>query len=166
MQLLQVLRDATSNAGGTFSRGGTKLIEEYPDGHTMRTYYRSLQKPWDILAPETGPVKEYYKVRDTNKGQFAGDRINFPVWRRRFIATVHAKRMLISDKALALSMALDKKNDTLAALIRGLHYDATTYAGMIAELERLWGGPDQEIAMTVTELFKGGKIQLTALESV
>jgi hypothetical protein len=47
--------------------------------------------------------------------------------------------MLISDKALALSMALDKKNDTLAALIRELHYDPTTYAGMIAELERLWG---------------------------
>jgi hypothetical protein len=74
--------------------------------------------------------------------------------------------MLISDKALALSMALDKKNDTLAALIRGLHYDQTTYAGMIAELERLWGGPDQEITTTATELFKGGKIQLTALESV
>jgi hypothetical protein len=102
MQLLQVLRDATSNAGGTFSGGGTKLIEEYLDGHTMRTYYRSLQKPWDILPPETGPVKQYYKVRDANKDQSAGDRINFPVWRRRFIATVHATHMLISDKALAL----------------------------------------------------------------
>jgi hypothetical protein len=63
-------------------------------------------------------------------------------------------------------MALDKKNDSLAALIRGLHYDTTTYAGMIAELERPWGGLDQEIATTATELFKGGKIQLTALESV
>jgi hypothetical protein len=54
--------------------------------------------------------------------------------------------MLISDKALALSMALDKKNETLASMIRGLHYNPITYAGIIAELERLWGGQDQEIA--------------------
>jgi hypothetical protein len=55
-----------------------------------------------------GPVKEYYKVGDASKDQFAGDRINFPVWRRRFLATVHLSRTLILDKALALSMALDK----------------------------------------------------------
>jgi hypothetical protein len=90
MQLLQVLRDATSTAGGGGFGAGTKLIEEYPDGHTMRTFYKSLVQPWDIIPPETGPVKEYYKVRDANKDQFAGDRINFPVWRRRFLATVHS----------------------------------------------------------------------------
>jgi hypothetical protein len=111
MQLFQVLRDATSTAGGGGFGPGAKLIEEYPDRHTMRTFYRSLVQPWDIIPPETGPVKEYYKVRDANKDQFAGDRINFPVWRRRFLATVHSSRMLISDKALALSMALDKKKE-------------------------------------------------------
>jgi hypothetical protein len=108
MQLLQVLRDATSTAGGGGFGAGTKLIEAYPDGHTMRTFYKSLVQPWDIIPPETGSVKEYYKVRDANKHQFAGDRIKFPVWRRRFLATVHSSRMLISDKGLALSMALDK----------------------------------------------------------
>jgi hypothetical protein len=166
MQLLQVLRDATSTAGGGGFGAGTKLMEEYPDGHTMRTFYKSLVQPWDIIPPETGPVKEHYKVRDANKDQFAGDRINFPVWRRRFLATVHSSRMLILDKALALSMALDKKNETLASMIRGLHYDPITYAGLIAELERLWGGPDQEIAITAADLFKGSKVQLTSLESV
>jgi hypothetical protein len=65
--------------------------------------------------------------------------LSYPVWRRRFIATVHSQRMLISDKALALSTALDRKNETLGAMIGGLHYDPTTYAGLIAELERLYG---------------------------
>jgi hypothetical protein len=166
MLLLQVLRDATSTAGGGGFGAGTQLVEEYPDGHTMRTFYKSLVQPWDIIPPETGPVKEYYKVRDANKDQFAGDRINFPVWRRRFWATVHSSRMLILDKALALSMALDKKNDTLASMIRGLHYDPITYAGITAELERFWGGLDQEIATTAADLFKGSKVQLTSLESV
>jgi hypothetical protein len=155
MQLLQVLRDATSTAGGGGFGAGTKLIEEYPDGRTMRTFYKSLVQQWNIISPETGPVNEYYKVRDANKDQFAGDRINFPVWRRRFLATVHLLRMLILDKALALSMALDKKNETLASMIRGLHYHPITYAAIIAGLERLWGGPDQEIATTAADLFLG-----------
>jgi hypothetical protein len=132
----------------------------------MRTFYKSLVQPWDIILKETGPVKKYYKLRDANKDQFAGDRINFPVWRRRFLAMVHSSRMLILDKALALSMALDKKNETLASMIRGSHYNPITYAGIIAELERLWGGLDQEIATTAADLFKGSKVQLTSLESV
>jgi hypothetical protein len=85
-------------------------------------------------------VKDYYKVKDLNKDQFAGDIMNYPVCRRRFIATVHSQRMLISDKALALSTALDKKVDLLGNMIRGLHYDPTTSAILIAELERLYGG--------------------------
>jgi hypothetical protein len=108
MQLLQVLRDASVNIS-SYSGKETKVNEEHPDGHTQRTYYRSLSAPWDILPPDHGPVKEYYKVKDANKDKFEGDRLNYPIWRRRFIATVHAQRMLISDKALALSTALDKK---------------------------------------------------------
>jgi hypothetical protein len=82
-------------------------------------------------------VKEYYKVKDSNKDQFAGDIMNYPVWRQRFIATVNSQRMLISDKALALSTTLDKKVDFLGNMIQGLHYDPTTYTILIAELERL-----------------------------
>jgi hypothetical protein len=51
-------------------------------------------------------------------------------------------------------------------MIRGLHYDPTTYAILIAELERLYGGADQEIAATALDLFKGAKVQLASLESV
>jgi hypothetical protein len=69
---------------------------------------------------------------------------------------VHSQRMLISDKALALSTALDKKVDLLGNLIRGLHYDPMTYTILIAELERLYGGANQEIATTALDLFKGG----------
>jgi hypothetical protein len=94
-----------------------------------------------------------------------GDRLNYPVWQRRFIATVHAQKMLISDKVLALSTALDSKSETLGPLIRSLHYDPPTYAKLISELERLFGGADQVIAYTAAELFKGQKVQLTSLES-
>jgi hypothetical protein len=135
MQLIQVLRDASVNIS-SYSGKETKVNEDYPDGHTQRTYYRSLSSPLDILPPDHGPVKEYYKVKDANKDKFEGDRLNYPIWRRRFIATVHAQRMLISDKALALSTALDKKNDILGPMVKGLHYDATTYAAIIGQLER------------------------------
>jgi hypothetical protein len=74
----------------------------------MHTYYRLLAEPWDILPPISGPVKEYYNVKDANQEKFAGDRLMYPVWRHQFLATVHGKRMNISDKALALSVALQK----------------------------------------------------------
>jgi hypothetical protein len=138
-QLLQVLREAAGQGTGYGNRN-TQLTEDYPDGHTVRTFYMSLADPWSIIPPDSGPVKEYYKVKDANQDKFSGDRLSYPVWRRRFIATVHSQRMLIWDKALALSTALDRKNETLGAMIGGLHYDPTTYAGLIAELERLYGG--------------------------
>jgi hypothetical protein len=132
----------------------------------MRTYYRSLKEPWNELPPDQGPAKEFYKVKNANKDLFSGNRLNYPVWRSRFIATVHMQRMLILDKALALATALDKKVEMLEQMLRGLHYDATTYAGLIAELERLFGGADQEIATTVADLLKGPRIQLNSLDSV
>jgi hypothetical protein len=106
-EMLRLLREATSSSSG----GGrnTNLVEDYTDGHTMRTYYRSLKEAWNELPPDQGPVK----VRDANKDLFSGNRLNYPVWRRRFIATVHMQRMLISDKALALATALDKKVEML-----------------------------------------------------
>jgi hypothetical protein len=54
----------------------------------------------------------------------------------------------------------------LGNMIRGLHYDPTTYTILIAELERLYGGADQEIATTALDLFKCAKVQLLSLESV
>jgi hypothetical protein len=102
------------------------LFEEYPDGHTFRTFYHLPTTLWDVLPPDQGMVKEYNKVKDLNKDQFAGDRMNYPVLRQRFIATVHSQQMLISDKALALSTALDKKVELLGNMIGGLHYDPTT----------------------------------------
>jgi hypothetical protein len=97
---------------------------------------------------------------------FSVNRLNYPVKSRRFIATVQMQRMLISDKALALATALDKKVEMLEQIVRGLHYDALTYAGLIAELEKLFGGADQEIATTVADLLKGPRIQLNSLDLV
>jgi hypothetical protein len=54
-------------------------------------------------------VKEYYRVKELNKGLFASVRMNYHVWRQRFIATVHSQRRLISDKAKALSTAIKNK---------------------------------------------------------
>jgi hypothetical protein len=36
-------------------------------------------------------VREYYRVKESNTGQFAGVRINYHVWSQRFIATVHSQ---------------------------------------------------------------------------
>jgi hypothetical protein len=63
-EMLVLLREATSSSRGTFGRN-TNLIEDLTDGHTMRTYYRSLKEPWNELPPDQGPVKEFYKVKDT-----------------------------------------------------------------------------------------------------
>jgi hypothetical protein len=61
LQLLQCLRDATGSAG-SMGKKPHKLADEYPEGHTMRTYYQSLAEPWDILPPILGPVKEYKEM--------------------------------------------------------------------------------------------------------
>jgi hypothetical protein len=53
---------------------------------------------------------------------------------------VHNQRMLLADKALALSAALDTTKANLNAVMRGLNYDVATYAALIRELERLYGG--------------------------
>jgi hypothetical protein len=85
------------------------LFEDYPDGHTLRAYYHSLTTQWDVLPQDQGMVKEYYRVKELNKGLFASVRMNYHVWRQRFIATVHSQRRLISDKAKALSTAIKNK---------------------------------------------------------
>jgi hypothetical protein len=72
-QLLQVLREA---AGGTgYGNRNTQLTEDYPEGHTIRTFYMSLADPWSIIPPDSGLVKEYYKVKDANQDKFAGGQI-------------------------------------------------------------------------------------------
>jgi hypothetical protein len=65
--------------------------------------------------------------------------------------------MLVADKAVALSAALDKKPDILAQIVRGLNYDARTYAVQIRELEILFGGAEAEISLALVDLFKGGR---------
>jgi hypothetical protein len=98
--------------------------------------------------------------------KFAGDRLGYSVWRRKFFAMVHNQRMLVADKALVLSAALDTTNQDLATILSGLSYDAATYAALIRELERLFGGAETKVALAAAELFKGAKVQITSLDSV
>jgi hypothetical protein len=56
---------------------------------------------------DQGMVKEYYRMKESNKSQFTGVRMNYHVWRRRFMAMVHYQQRLISDKRNALSTAID-----------------------------------------------------------
>jgi hypothetical protein len=79
---------------------------------------------------------------------------------------VHTQRMLVADKAVALSAALDTKQEILSQVVRGLNYDARTYAAVIRELERLFGGAEAEVMLASTELFKGPKVVLSPLDSV
>ena len=148
LQIIEALRDATAAARGGTNRQN-KLIEEYPCGMTMTEYYDSLPEPWDVEILEDGPVKELHKVKITDK--FAGDRMGYTIWRRRFFAMVHTQRMLVSDKAVALSAALDTKQEILSQVVRGLNYDARTYAAVIRELERLFGGAEAEVMLASTK---------------
>jgi hypothetical protein len=109
--------------------------------------------------------KNLYKVGG-HVAKFTGDRLGCSAWRWKFFAMVHNQRMLVADKALALSAALDTTNQDLAAILRGLNYDLATYAALIRELERLFGGAETEVALAAAELFKGAKVQITSLDAV
>jgi hypothetical protein len=163
MQMIQALSDATAAAGGG-PHSQNNLVEEYPCGMTMIEYYNSLPEPWDVALTECGSVKELHKVKFTEK--FSGDRMGYAVWRRRFFTMVHTQRMLVADKAVALSAALDTKQGILSQVVRGLNYDTRTYAAVIRELERLFGGAEAEVMLASTELFKGLKVVLSSLNSV
>jgi hypothetical protein len=65
-QLFQVFGEAVGQGTGYGNRD-TQLNEDYPDGHNVRTFYMSLADPWSIIPPDSGPVKEYYKVKDANQ---------------------------------------------------------------------------------------------------
>jgi hypothetical protein len=55
-QLLQVLREAAGQGTGYGNRN-TQLTEDYPDGHTVRTFYMSLADPWSIIPSGLRSVK-------------------------------------------------------------------------------------------------------------
>jgi hypothetical protein len=82
-------------------------------------------------------VKEYYRIKESNRRQFTGVRMNYHVWRRRFIATVQSQQRIVSDKGKALSTAIDKRKRLIGDMIRVLNYDSQTYAFLIAEVRRL-----------------------------
>jgi hypothetical protein len=103
-------------------------------------------------------VKEYYRMKDSNKSQFTGVRMNYRVWRRRFIATVHSQQRLISDKGKALSTAIDKRKRSMGDRILVLNYNSQTYAFLIAEVRRLYRGAKQKIVTTALDLFEGSKV--------
>jgi hypothetical protein len=92
--------------------------------------------------------------------------MNYHVWRRRIIATVHCQQRLISDKGKDLSTAIDKSKWLMGDRILVLNYDSQTNAFLKAEVRRLYRVAKQKIATTALDLFKGSKIQLLSLESV
>jgi hypothetical protein len=88
IQLRQALRNATASSSvGNFGNKNA-LFKEYPDDHTFRAFYHSQPMQWDVLPQDQGMVREYYGVKKSNKSQFAGVRMNYHVWIRRFVANV------------------------------------------------------------------------------
>jgi hypothetical protein len=107
-----VLNNTTASSSvGKFGRK-YPLLKENSDNQTFRAFNHSLTTQCDVLPQDQGMVREYYRVKESNTGQFAGVIMNYHVWRRRFIATVHSQRRLISDKAKALSNAIERKTRT------------------------------------------------------
>jgi hypothetical protein len=148
MQMFNAFKDVCTADSGSVRLN--LLNEEYPDGMSCEEFYDSLEKPWNIRIPEYGKIKELYKV-GAHVSKFTGDRLSYASWRRNFFAMVHNQRMLVADKALALSAALDTTKEDLNDVMRGLNYNGAMYATLIRELERLYGGAE------AAELFKGGK---------
>jgi hypothetical protein len=62
--------------------------------------------------------------------------------------------------------SIGQKTRYSAQIVRGLNYDARTYAVLIRELKRLFGGAEAEILLASVDLFKGPKVSLTSLDSV
>jgi hypothetical protein len=90
IQLLQVLRKAPAfSSKGKFGRKYA-LLKENPDGQTFRAFDHTLTRQWDVPPQDQCMDRGYYMVKEPNKVQFAGVRMNYHVWRRRFIATVHS----------------------------------------------------------------------------
>jgi hypothetical protein len=50
--------------------------------------------------PNQGMVKEYYKMKESNRSQFTADKMNDHIWKRRCRSKVHSQRRLFSDKLL------------------------------------------------------------------
>jgi hypothetical protein len=128
MQMFNAFKDVCTAASGSVRLN--LLNEEYPDGMSCDEFYDSLEKHWNIRIPEYGKIKELYKV-GSHVSKFIGDRLSYASWRRKFFAMVHNQKMLVADKALALSTALDTAKEDLNAVMRGLNYDAAKYAALI-----------------------------------
>jgi hypothetical protein len=87
-----------------------------------------------------GMGKEYYRMKESNRNQFTGVRLNYHVWKRRFIATVHSQQRLISDMGKALSTASDERKRLLRDKILVLNNDSQKYTFLIAEMGRIYRG--------------------------
>jgi hypothetical protein len=79
-------RSITGNFGKRYA-----MLKVNPNGQTFRAFKHSLTTQWDILPKYQSMIKEYYKVKESQKGQFEGDRMSYHVWQRRFIYIVHSQ---------------------------------------------------------------------------
>jgi hypothetical protein len=111
------------------------------------------------------PIKELHKVHQTRKVR--GQQTVISITEKEVLCdspySTEAGGVVV-ESAVALSAALDTKQADIKSILRGLHYYARTYAILIRELKRLYGGAEQTIALAAAELFKGPKISLTTLD--
>jgi hypothetical protein len=92
-----VLENTTAfSSAGKFGKEYA-LLKENLDGQTFRAFNHSLTTQWDVLPQDQSMIKEYYRVKESQEGQFAGVIMNYHVWRRRFIAIVNSQRRLRSE---------------------------------------------------------------------
>jgi hypothetical protein len=91
IELRQVLKNTTARSLKENFGKRYALLKENPDGQIFRAFKHSLTTQWDILPQYQSMIKEYYEVKESQKGQFMGVRMNYHVWRRRFIDIVHSQ---------------------------------------------------------------------------
>jgi hypothetical protein len=71
-----------------------------------------------------GMDKKYYRMEESNRSQFTGNKMNYHIWKGRFRATVHSQRRLISVKEKALATAMDKRRRLMRNKVLVLKHDS------------------------------------------
>jgi hypothetical protein len=105
------------------------------DKQALREYYKSFPGSWSLVPEERGYFKEL-KTKTMPSQKFNGAKGKYPQWARAFQAAIHAKKMLIADKVLALVTALDETDPQMKVLISGISYTPEGYKAAITNLQR------------------------------
>ena len=128
-------------------------------------FYASLPGAWS--GPRREPDRQtfdYHKyLQSGHVKQFSGKPEDYTSWKIQFISSVHGRKFNFVDKALLLQNSLNQNDANLKRLLRGYTPTEGSYARVIRELEKHFGGKDRQLNVLLSQL---EKLQGVAKENV